>query len=142
MCFRFQLGIHAFELGELCFQTLGVMLLDRQSIAFRPSEHCFRTVRALLSDSQSIAFRPSEQCFRLHGVCLWTIRSNAPDGTEHASIYIQSTAPDDTEQCSNEYKDTVTCYYSTMTRPPMGWRVTRAWPFWSTFKVFFTGVGQ
>ena len=96
------------------------MLSDAGSYAFGLSEHCFQNVRALLLDSGSNAF----------------------DYTEHASIYIQSTAPDDTEQCSDEYKDMFPCYYSTMTRPPMGWRVTRAWPFWSTFRVFFTGVGQ
>ena len=63
MFFRFQLGIHAFELGELCFQTLGAMLSDSQSIAFGLSEHCFQTLKALLSERQSIAFGTSEQCF-------------------------------------------------------------------------------
>jgi len=51
------------ELGELCFQTLRVMLSDSQSIAFGLSEHCFQTLKALLSERQSIAFGTSEQCF-------------------------------------------------------------------------------
>ena len=51
------------ELGELCFQTLGTMLSDSQSIAFGLSEHCFQTLKALLSERQSIAFGTSEQCF-------------------------------------------------------------------------------
>jgi len=39
-----------------CFQTLGAMLSDSQSIAFGLSEHCFQTLGALLLDVGSNAF--------------------------------------------------------------------------------------
>ena len=65
--------------------TSRVMLSDAGSNAFGRSEHCFRALRALLSGSQSYAFGRSELCFRLQGACLWTIQSNAPDGTEQWS---------------------------------------------------------
>ena len=68
--FQFQLGIHAFELGELCFRTLRAMLSDSQSIAFRPSEHCFQTLRALLLTARSNALDHTEQYSRCYGACL------------------------------------------------------------------------
>ena len=73
--FQFQLGIHAFELGELCFRTLRAMLSDSQSIAFRLSEHCFQTLKALLSGSKSIAFRRWEHCSWMRGTMLLNARS-------------------------------------------------------------------
>ena len=134
-----------------CFSDFnwGYMLLSSGSYAFRRWELCFRTLRVMLSDSQSIAFRTPEHCFWNVGAMLLTVRSTSLDHTEQysrcygACLYIHTEhCPDGMEQCSDEYKDMCSCYYSTMTRPPMGWRVTRAWPFWSTFRVFFTGVGQ
>ncbi len=56
MFFRFQLGIHAFELEELCFRTLRALLLDAGSIAFGRWELCFQTLGALLLDVGSNAF--------------------------------------------------------------------------------------
>ncbi len=75
MFFRFQLGIHAFKLGELCFQTLGAMLSDSQSNAFRLSKHCFQNARALLLDSQSIALDYKEHISGPYGAMLPMLRS-------------------------------------------------------------------
>ena len=81
--FRVQLGIHAFELGELCFRTLGALLSDSQSIAFRLLEHCFQTLRALLSDCRSNALDCKEHASRLYGAMLPMIRSSALMSTKY-----------------------------------------------------------
>jgi hypothetical protein len=98
--FQFQLGIHAFELGELCFRTLGDMLSDSQSIAFGLSEHCFQTLKALLSERQSIAFRRWEHCFWNLRVLLLTTRSTSLDHKEQYSRCYGACLYIHTEHCS------------------------------------------